>query len=73
MLRCAYAHGIAEPRWEVHGNYLRTLSVSLDGSPLSLDLTQLNGEVVDFERDLGGHRNWYRIRDATIAITKPIS
>jgi hypothetical protein len=60
MLRCAYAHGPADPRWEVRGKYLRTFSVDLDRVPISLDLAALHGQpfLVDH---IGGYENWYRI------------
>ena len=67
MARCAQAHGIADPRWEVRGKYCRTLSVNLGGTSISLDLRALHGEnfVVD---QLGGYANWYRIRDAAVQL-----
>jgi hypothetical protein len=67
MVRCAYAHGIADPRWEVRRKYCRTLSVKLGNTSISLDLSTLHGEnfVVD---QLGGYANWYRIRDAAVRL-----
>ena len=67
MARCAYAHGIADPRWEVRGKYCHTLSVNLGSTTISLDLTSLHGQsfVVD---QLGGYANWYRIRDAAVRL-----
>lgn len=66
-VRCAYAHGIAEPRWEVRGKYCRTISVDLDGVSIVLDLKALHGRSFDVEQ-LGGYINWYRIRDAAVAV-----
>jgi hypothetical protein len=60
MLRCAQAHGPADPRWEVRNKNLRTLSVDLDGVPVSLDLVPLNGQPFDVDQ-IGGYENWYRI------------
>lgn len=65
MVRCAYAHGIADPRWEVNEKHRRTLVVALDGPSISLDLRALNGQGFQFEQ-LGGHRNWFLIRDAAV-------
>jgi hypothetical protein len=67
MARCANAHGFATPRWEARGKYGRTLSVNLDGRPISLDLRALHGQdlVVD---QLGGYPNWYRIRDTALRL-----
>jgi hypothetical protein len=47
MVRNAQAHGIADPRWKVHGKYSRTLNVKLEGTSISLDLSTLNGQVFD--------------------------
>jgi len=60
MVRCAQAHGPADPRWEVRNKYLRTLSVDLDGVPVSLDLIALNGQPFAVDQ-IGGYENWYRI------------
>ncbi|SRR6266566_8607992 len=65
MVRCAYAHGIAEPRWEVRGKYLRSIFVDLDGTSIAIDLHTLNGQVFMVEH-LGGYANWYRVRDAVV-------
>jgi hypothetical protein len=64
MLRCAQAHGIADPRWEARGKFARTITVDLDGGPMPpLDLQALNGERFHIDQ-LGGYQNWYRIRKA---------
>jgi hypothetical protein len=63
MVRCAQAHGIADPHWEVRGRYGRTLTVDLAGAPISLDLASLHGQRFDIDQ-LGGYENWYRIRAA---------
>ena len=60
MLRCAHAHGPADPRWEARGKYARTLRIDLDDVAVSLDLAALNGQqfLVD---QIGGYYNWYCI------------
>jgi hypothetical protein len=72
MVRCAYAHGIAEPRWEVHGKYRRAMSVELEGIVTHLDLEKLDGNVFDFEH-IGGHSNWNRMRDAAMHVLRATS
>jgi hypothetical protein len=68
MLRCAQAHGIADPRWEAHGKYARTITVDIDGAPIPpLDLQALNGERFHIDQ-LGGYQNWYRIRNAATEV-----
>ena len=67
MVRCAQAHGIAEPVWEARGKYLRTLTVDLEGVSISLDLQTLNGKLFHIEQ-LGGYVNWYRIYSAAFQL-----
>lgn len=62
MVRCAYAHGIADPKWKISDRYARTLTVSLDGGALSFDLGGLDGKQFEFS-DIGGHLNWFRVRE----------
>jgi hypothetical protein len=65
MLRCTQAHGPADPRWEVRGKYIRTLTVDLDGIAVSLDLAALNGQPFIIDQ-IGGYQNWYRIRNMAV-------
>lgn len=69
MLRCAQAHGIAEPIWEVRGPYARDLAVDLDGTTIPLALQTLNGKPFNIDQ-LGGYQNWYLIRRAAIQALK---
>jgi hypothetical protein len=47
MVRCAYAHGVAEPRWEVtKGKFRRSITVSADGAEICLDLAPLHGQAL---------------------------
>ena len=65
MLRCAQAHGPADPRWEVRGKYILTLTVDLDGIAVSLDLAALNGQPFIIDQ-IGGYQNWYHIRNMAV-------
>lgn len=69
MARCAVAHGVADPRWEVRGPYCRVLTVTLGGTTALLDLSQLNGQPFDVGQ-LGGYGSWYRIRDAVVRLVQ---
>ena len=71
MVRCAYAHGIAEPRWEVRGKYRRAMSVEVEGIVTPIDLEKLDGKVFDFKH-IGGHSNWNRMRDAAIQVLRAV-
>jgi hypothetical protein len=63
MVRCAQAHGIADPHWEVRGKFARTMTVDLAGAQISLDQAALHGQRFHIDQ-LGGYENWYRIRAA---------
>jgi hypothetical protein len=69
MVRCAYAHGIADPLWEVRGKYLRTLALNLEGVPLTLDLSTLHGQSF-LVTQIGGYPYWYRMRNAALRLLK---
>jgi hypothetical protein len=61
MIRCAYAHRIADPRWEVRGKFRRKLVVALPSQTISLDLEAL--DRADFDIDsIGGYVGWYEIQ-----------
>lgn len=72
MVRCAFAHGIADPRWEVRGKYRRKVMVELASGPIEFDLPKLHGQSFDFDQ-LGGHRNWFLIRDDAVAALRAIA
>jgi len=60
MVRCAFAHRIADPRWEARGKYQRNLSVDIPSGTISLDLASLNGAAFDIE-SIGGYIGWYEM------------
>ena len=66
MVRCAYAHGVADPKWEVRGDYRQVLELDLANGALRLDLRELHGRSFDFAQ-LAGHASWFEIRDASLA------
>lgn len=67
MVRCAQAHGIAEPRWEVRGKFSRTLEIDSNGIDISLDLHKLHGQRFNVEQ-IGGYTGWYRIYNAAVRL-----
>ena len=71
MVRCAYAHGVADPKWQVRRDYRRALDVNLPSGPLTIDLREINDQGFDFA-DLGGHAKWFEIRDVTVTTLNPI-
>ncbi len=67
MIRCAFAHNIADPKWEVKGDFLRQINLTLEGKMTLIDLTQLNGRPFRYD-DVGDLPNWYRIKKASLDI-----
>lgn len=72
MVRCAYAHNIASPTWEVRGTFQRSLTLTLDNGPFTIDLRPLHGRPFT-TGDIGGYPNWYRIHRASLAAITPKS
>lgn len=70
MVRCAHAHGLADPRWEVRGDFRRPIALELEGRKILLDLTKLHGQTLHIEQ-LGGYTNWYAIRRAARNLLQP--
>ena len=70
MVRSAYAHDIASPRWEVRGHFQRQLKLTLEGGDYVIDLTHLHGQTFTID-DIGGYLNWYRIYRASMSVIKP--
>jgi hypothetical protein len=64
MVRCAYAHGFANPRWHVTNKNAGVLAVNVEGQTIRLDLPHLHGKVFEIEQ-IGGYENWYRIGNAS--------
>jgi hypothetical protein len=72
MLRCAEAHGIADPHWEARGNFARSFRVDLDGTQISLDFKALHGQRFHIDQ-LGGYVNWWRICAASLEHLEKLS
>lgn len=64
MVRCAFAHNMMEPKWEVRGNYNKSIELNLNNIRLLIDLPQLNGKVFEYN-DIGGTDNWLTIKELT--------
>ena len=64
MMRCAHAHAIAAPRWNVtNKKFQRTLEFNLDGVSIVLNLQAKNKSLFDVA-EIGGYKNWYRMFEA---------
>jgi len=69
MVRCAQAHGLADPRWEVRGKYRRVLKFDIEGEQLSLDLAALDGQPFIIEQ-IGGYETWCRLYAAATRLLR---
>lgn len=71
MVRCAFAHNIADPKWKVKTRFLKQVSLILDGEKISINFEQLNGHQFKYD-DIGGLLNWYRIKNAAVSTIKKL-
>ncbi len=69
MVRCAFAHNIAKPCWEVKDNNARKIKLDLDEKELPIDMKALNKKDFDYSH-IGGFRNWYKIKEMAVRIIK---
>ncbi len=66
MVRCAFAHGIADPKWKVNMKNRRAIRVELSTGPIEINFTELDGKNFDFDQ-LGGYLIWFQILDDSIS------
>ncbi len=65
MVRCAFAHNMAAPKWDARGpDFMREFNLPIDGS-LIIDLTSVNEVSFEYEH-IGGFTNWYKIKSAVV-------
>ena len=69
MVRCAYAHGIAEPKWKAQGEFKRTISIEVHDQIIKIDLQELDGKTFDFKH-LGGHSIWLGILEESLSVLR---
>jgi hypothetical protein len=62
MIRCAYAHNMMYPKWEIKSKYAFLLKIPLTHEVLELDLAQKNGQPFNIG-DIGGLQNYLEIKD----------
>lgn len=66
MVRSAFAHNIAAPRWQVRGkDFERAFSLPLEDSIAVVDLSSRNEQLFDYEH-IGGLAQWFKIKDAVM-------
>lgn len=67
MARCAYAHNVLEPHWEVKPKYRRQLAIALPDIALQLDLDLLSYKPFDIQQ-IGGYSQLFRITDHILQV-----
>lgn len=60
MCRCAFAHNILAPRWEVRGDYCRQLTINLPNIFLNIDSKKLSNKTFEI-KDIGGYSQLFKI------------
>lgn len=74
MIRCAFAHSIIAPKWEVKGKYKRKITLKVDPftPETPIDLSELDGKPFDYSQ-IGGYRVWYYIRHYLVSELRGIA
>lgn len=67
MIRCAFAHNMIQPKWQVRKAYLHELKFKFLGETIVIDLNALNGKPFTMEQ-IGGHDIYMEIKDKVIAL-----
>ena len=67
MCRCAFAHNVLRPHWEVRGKYLRNLAIEDKGIKIAIDLNLLNGKEFNINQ-IGGYSQLFQIKDCTLSM-----
>ena len=63
MIRCAFAHDMMSPKWEVRGKYNRILNIQFEDYKLEINLCKLDGQPFEVSQ-IGGIDNYYKVKDA---------
>jgi hypothetical protein len=70
MCRCAFAHNVLSPHWEIRGNYCRHLEITLPKISLTLNLNQLAGKQFDIKQ-IGDYSQLFKFADYVIQALTP--
>ena len=69
MVRCAFAHDMMMPVWNIKSSYRRILEIPCSQKSLRIDLRELNGKSFNDEH-IGGVEGWFEIRDRVRTLLK---
>ena len=67
MIRCAFAHNMIEPMWEIRGGYLQTIKLNILNENIEVRLNELNGKPFSVDQ-IGGHDVYIEIKDKLISL-----
>jgi len=70
MVRCAFAHSPADPKWRVKEKYRKLYQLNLANRTLSFDLRDLDGLPFKFLKTFEDYGNWFEIKELTVAILR---
>jgi len=65
MIRCAFAHNMIQPTWQVRPGYLVELRLALLQDTIVVNLNELNGKPFNMEQ-IGGHEVYWEIKNQVI-------
>ncbi len=66
MVRNAFAHNMAAPRWQLHGkDFQRIFSLPLEDTIAVVDFSSYNEKIFSYEH-IGGFAQWFKIKTAVI-------
>ncbi|MCC7167678.1 MAG: hypothetical protein IT565_08905 [Rhodospirillales bacterium] len=68
-VRNAFAHGIANPTWNVKESRRRKINIALAGNNTVVDLAALHDCAFEYTQ-IGGFGNWLRIKDRAFALIR---
>lgn len=69
MIRCAFAHDMMYPYWNVKGPYQRQIKLNLKDKNLMVDLTALDNKIFDVSH-IGGIKGYTAIKEEVLKIIK---
>ena len=69
MIRCAFAHDMMTPSWNIKPQYRRVLEIDLPTGKIDIDLQNLNGKPFD-DKHIGGIETYYELKDSVVEFLK---
>ena len=67
MGRCAFAHNVLAPHWNVYNEYCRQLDITLPGGALHIDMNKLSDKPFDINQ-IGGYSQLFKIKEYVLQV-----